>query len=160
MRCEEIRENLLDYAAGLAAKRTGPFAAHVKECENCAAQLSSLRQTMAVLDELQAPEPSAYFDIRLKARLREEAAHSRTGWREQFASMFRKVRVPVLTAALGMALITGVTMYHSVDVGRPSGTGKQASAVKDLQTLDSNYDLIQDLDTLDNSASQVNDTGL
>ena len=30
---------------------------------------------MALLDEWQVPEPSPYFDVRLHARLREEAAH-------------------------------------------------------------------------------------
>ncbi len=36
-----------------------------------------LRQTMALLDEWQAPEPSPYFGSRLRAQMREEAAAER-----------------------------------------------------------------------------------
>ncbi len=37
---------------------------------------------MSLLDEWQAPEPSPYFDVRLNARLREEAATAKqpAGW--------------------------------------------------------------------------------
>ncbi len=150
MRCEEFKENLLDCAA--SGREAPP---HVKECASCAAELESLRQTMNVLDEWKAPEPSAYFDTRLKARLREEAAHSQAGWRERLALVFKRARVSVLAASLGAAVIAGV-IYHSD--GQSSAQVRQVSGVKDLQTLDNNYDLIQDLESLDNTAAQVNDT--
>jgi hypothetical protein len=158
MRCEEFKENLLDYVAA----PPGETPAHAKECESCSAELASLRQTMSVLDEWHAPKPSAYFDTRLKARLREEAAQSRLGWKERLAAVFHQVRMPVLAAALGAAMLTGVSIYRSstADGAGSNGTVNQVSAVEDLQTLDNNYNLIQDLDSLDDSAAQVNDTGL
>ena len=62
-----------DLAAGLDAV-TPEVSQHIQGCAGCAEKLTEFRQTMALLDEWQAPEPSPYFDVRLRARLREEAA--------------------------------------------------------------------------------------
>ena len=40
-------------------------------------ELASLQQTMGLLDEWQAPEPSPYFATRLQARMREECCRRR-----------------------------------------------------------------------------------
>ena len=45
---------------------------HVAECAECAAELAELQATWKLLDEWQAPEPSAFFDAKLYARLRTE----------------------------------------------------------------------------------------
>jgi hypothetical protein len=155
MRCEEFKSNLLEYAAS----DTTEAPTHAKECAACAAELDSFRATMNVLDEWVVPEPSPYFDVRLKARLREEAAQTRLGWRERLAGIFssaamRYARVPAMAAVLGAAVFAGVSFYHSQsDVDK-----NHACAVVDVQTFDKNYDLINDLDSLDDSASQVMDT--
>jgi len=73
MKCQEIRELMPDLAAGLGAA-TAETEQHLRACAECTGTLQELRQTMALLDEWQAPEPSPYFDVRLGARLREEAA--------------------------------------------------------------------------------------
>jgi hypothetical protein len=145
MRCEEFKANLFEFVDAPPG--------HEKECASCAAELASMQQTMKLLDEWQVPEPSPYFNTRLKARLREEAAQAQLGWRERLAALFRHARVPVMAAALGGIVLGGVTVYHS---------GKQATAenhticaTADLQTLDKNYDLLKDLDQLDDNAQQV-----
>ena len=71
MRCEEIREMMPDLASGMT-EMTPQITGHVAGCSACAGKLEEFRQTMALLDEWQAPEPSPYFDVRLQARLREE----------------------------------------------------------------------------------------
>ena len=73
MNCNVVRELLPDLAAGVGAT-PAETQAHLRECSTCATQLESLRRTMALLDEWQAPEVSPYFDTRLYARLREEMA--------------------------------------------------------------------------------------
>ena len=73
MKCNETREMMPDLAAGLAAV-TPEVKAHLDSCAECAGKLEAFRQTMSLLDEWQAPEPSPYFDVRLRARLREEVA--------------------------------------------------------------------------------------
>ena len=77
MKCTDIGEQLMDMAMGLPAEMQ--VEAHVHACPACAGRLESLRQTMTLLDEWQAPEPSPYFDSRLGARLREQGARPR-GW--------------------------------------------------------------------------------
>ena len=69
MKCTEIRELLPDLAAELASAPPG-INDHLRSCTECAGTLQEFRKTMALLDEWQVPEPSPYFDTRLKARLR------------------------------------------------------------------------------------------
>ena len=66
-----MREVMPDLAAGLVTA-TPEVKAHLDSCTECAGKLEAFRQTMSLLDEWQAPEPSPYFDVRLRARLREE----------------------------------------------------------------------------------------
>ena len=73
MKCNETREVMPDLAAGLTAV-TPEVKAHLDSCAECAGKLEAFRQTMSLLDEWQAPEPSPYFDVRMRARLREESA--------------------------------------------------------------------------------------
>ena len=79
MKCNETRELMPDLAAGLAAV-TPEVKAHLESCAECAGKLEAFRQTMSLMDEWQAPEPSPYFDVRLRARLREESATQSAGW--------------------------------------------------------------------------------
>jgi hypothetical protein len=44
---------------------TPEIGAHLAGCVTCTAKMEEFRQTMALLDEWQAPEPSPYFDVRL-----------------------------------------------------------------------------------------------
>ena len=83
--CKKMREEFLDLAQpGRELSAAGQ--AHVRECAACAAELAALRQTWAAMDAWQAPEPSAYFDSRLQARLREEQAQPARGWLSQRAA--------------------------------------------------------------------------
>src|SRR5579864_1140002 len=92
MNCNEIRERMPDVAAGLT-DFTAEEGKHLENCEACSVKLQEFRQTMALLDEWQAPEPSPYFDVRLQARLREEMAQPQANW-------LQWLRRPILAAAL------------------------------------------------------------
>src|SRR5215469_7456141 len=98
MKCNEIRELFPDLAAGTTAAAP-EVNEHVRACTDCAATLQEFRQTMALLDEWQAPEPSPYFDTRLKARLREEAAKQPQSW----LSWLRRPAVAVSMAVVLVA---------------------------------------------------------
>jgi hypothetical protein len=103
MNCEKIREKMLDVAAG-AIPATGEEGKHLAACGDCAGKLDQLRRTMSLLDEWEAPEPSAYFDVRLQAHLREEAAKPQAGWLQWF-------RRPALAAALTIVLAVGAGFF-------------------------------------------------
>src|SRR5262249_9485166 len=107
------------------------------------------------LDEWQVPEPSPYFDVRLKAHLREEMARP-AGWMQWF-------RKPALAMALTVLMVAGITLFRFND-GRVETKGEVApvvaggqvvlvaepgTAVGDLQALDKNHDLYSDFDVLD-----------
>ena len=154
MKCTEIRELLPDLAAGLSAPAP-EVNDHLRACTGCAGTLDEFRKTMALLDEWTAPEPSPYFDTRLKARLREEAARQPVGW-------FAWVRRPALAISLGLALILGTTLVLQHDAVRHNPgpvaaltAGTPGTAVGDLQTLDKNHDLL-DSDP-DSAASLLDD---
>lgn len=159
MKCTEIRELLPDLAAGLASAPPG-INDHLRSCSECAGTLREFRKTMALLDEWQAPDPSPYFDTRLHARLREEAANTPRSW-------FAWARRPAMAVSLAVALVAGISLYEVTRIR--GGNGGQVAqndhpqpapvvpgtAVSDLQVLDKNQDLLADSDS--DSASDLLD---
>ncbi len=120
-RCEDIRELMPDLAAGLIAA-TPEVKAHLDSCAECAGKLEAFRQTMSLLDEWQAPEPSPYFDVRLNARLREEAATAK-----QPAGWLQWLRKPVLAASFALLMVASVTLVR-MNSGRSSDSAEQCVA--------------------------------
>lgn len=152
MNCKIIREQLPDVA--LAASAVPPdMEAHLAGCQECAHVLESLRATMSLLDEWKAPEPSPYWDVRMQARLREEQqkAAAPHGW-------LYWLRRPALSLTAALCLVVGIGSYQAyrimhtpetaqnqpVHMAAPTGT-----AVADLQYLESNHELLQNFDALD-----------
>ena len=151
MKCTEIRELLPDLAAGFASAPPG-VDDHLRSCADCTGTLEEFRKTMALLDEWQAPEPSPYFDTRLHARLREEAAKAPSPW-------FAWLRRPALAASLALVLVGGVTAIQLMRTRQTKGSVQVAvvpgTAVGDLQVLDKEQDLFADADS--DSASNLLD---
>jgi hypothetical protein len=152
MKCEEIREVMPDLASGLM-ETTPEIGGHLADCGACAAKMAEFRQTMALLDEWRAPEPSPYFDMRLQARLREEMAKPQSGW-------MAWLRRPVLAAAFTVLMAIGVGLFFSKGGGiytppddevafMDSQVTEPGTAVSDLQALEKNHDLYSDFDLLD-----------
>ncbi|HEX3354007.1 MAG: zf-HC2 domain-containing protein [Terriglobales bacterium] len=155
--CDDARELMPDLAAGLTAP-TPEVKAHLDSCAECAGKLEAFRQTMSLLDEWQAPEPSPYFDVRLNARLREEmeSAKQPAGW-------LRWLRKPVLAVSFALLMAASVTLVR-MNYGNNSSGGSSSAppvaaalqvaaepgtAVGDLQALDKNQNLYSDFDVLD-----------
>ena len=143
MKCTEIRELLPDLAAGLAPV-TPELNNHLRGCAVCTGTLDEFRKTMALLDEWQTPEPSPYFDVRLRARLREEVAKQPVGW-------WAWARRPVMAVSLAVVIVAGVTIFRIEHRPGPNPIPTLANiqpgtAVGDLQTLDKNHDVFSDSD--------------
>jgi hypothetical protein len=158
MKCEEIRETMPDLASGLMAV-TPEIDSHLAGCGACAGKMEEFRQTMALLDEWKAPEPSPYFDVRLQARLREEMA------KPQAAGGFAWFRRPVLAAALTVLMGVGVGLFFThgggiygsrddISISDNFGVQEPGTAVSDLQALEKNQDLYSNFDLLDDLAVQ------
>jgi len=152
MKCNEAREVMPDLAAGLMAVPP-EVKAHLDSCTECAGKLEAFRQTMSLLDEWQAPEPSPYFDVRLGARLREESARASAGW-------LRWLRKPVLAASFALMMVVGVSLVRMNSGERGSTTtssvvaAEPGTAVGDLQALEKNQNLYSDFDVLDDLSVQ------
>ncbi|PSH04576.1 MAG: hypothetical protein CXZ00_07095 [Acidobacteria bacterium] len=151
MNCRNVYDQLPDVALGnmpVPPEVDG----HLAECRECANTLQALRSTMNLLDEWRAPAPSAFWDVRMQARLREEQQKASSG----FLQWFRR---PALSVAAAFSLVLGICLYQagrfmhdseatngaaSMKVIAPTGT-----AVADLQYLDKNSELLQNFDALD-----------
>ena len=152
MNCNEIRELLPDLAAGMDAE-TPEMKTHLASCSACAAKLQGFMQTMALLDEWQAPEPSPYFDTRLQARLREEMARPAAAWlhwlrRPALAMSFAAF---VFAGALLIGNRSYITQLDAIETRPPelSVPATPGSAMGDLQALEKNNELYADFDVLD-----------
>jgi hypothetical protein len=150
MNCKQAREYLLDVASG-APVADNALRTHVQACADCAKEVAALRRTMSLLDEWRAPEPSAYFSTRLRARLQEESAH-RPGW-------IAWLRRPALALTVIVLLVGAVLLFRSGERRQPVAstdpasqvqvTAQAGSAVSDLQTLEENQDLLANFELLD-----------
>jgi predicted anti-sigma-YlaC factor YlaD len=149
MKCNEIRELLPDLAAGLVVAEP-EVSHHLRSCSDCAGTLADFQKTMALLDEWVAPEPSLYFDTRLHARLREEAATQPSNW-------MARLRRPALAMSLAAIVAVGATVFRFEQKRVNNHPGPIAAvspvdpgtAVGDLQALDQNHDVYADSDLLD-----------
>jgi len=146
MKCNEIRELLPDLAAGLVVAEP-QINNHLRSCSDCAGTLAEFQKTMALLDEWVAPEPSPYFDTRLHARLREEAAKQPSSW-------LVRLRRPALAMSLAAIVAVGATvarLEHKKFNNHPGPIAAvdPGTAVGDLQALDQNHDVYSDSDLLD-----------
>jgi hypothetical protein len=148
MKCNDVCELMPELAAGLDAV-TPEVNEHLESCAGCAGKLKEFRQTMALLDEWQVPEPSPYFDVRLRARLREETAKQPHG-------LWYWIRKPALAVSLAVLMVMSITLFRT-DAGRnsaPEGpralmVAEPGTAVGDLQALDKNNELYSDFELLD-----------
>jgi len=157
MSCNHFREQLVDVASGVTG--SPELESHLQTCADCKQVLAGLRQTMALMDEWQTPEPSPYFDVRMQARLREEQGPSGKSWLEWF-------RKPILVGAATLLIAVTVGIIHgehslksnTVTTAQtqvqPGISAPKGTAVGDLQYLDKNSDLLSDFEPLDTLDSE------
>jgi hypothetical protein len=150
MTCPEMNKKM----AELLFERPLPEDArqHIAECAGCAGELAAMEKTWKLLDEWQAPEPSAFFDAKLYARLRTEQSTAPATLLERakawllFSSnlQVRQLAAASLAAVLAVGGGTFALLGHQeVPVAQASAT------VRDLQSYDGNAQLFQQLNALD-----------
>jgi hypothetical protein len=157
MICRKVKANLanllLDPEAVPADVR-----GHLKECAACSQELASLESTMNLMEEWQAPEPTAYFDSRLTARLREEQRAEPAGFLERMrARLLFGSNVParpLAAGALALLLIIGGGTYAGLMTAHPAAPVKASATIEDLKSLDDNAQVFQQLTALDQGADQ------
>jgi hypothetical protein len=135
--------------------------AHVAECEDCKGKLEELKATMHLMDAWKAPAPSPYFMTRLSARMREEREAAPAGWLARAIARLRATVAygpglharPLAAVALTVMLLVGGGTYLGVtDWMQPAQQpGQNAAVVHDLQTLDSNAQVLDQMEALTGS---------
>jgi anti-sigma factor RsiW len=158
MNCNDVHDKMADVLFenmdGVAAE----VHTHLASCEGCRQELAELRATIALMDEWKAPTPNPYFLTRLNARLAEERATEPVGvvrgWYEKLrARMLYGSQVgmrPVAAMALTVMVLVGGGAYLGVnELKTPAAQPVvQAAVVDDLQTLDTNAQLLDQLESL------------
>ena len=152
MTCKQAREYMLDATQESSVPGLDE---HLSGCASCAREMKSMRQTMALLDEWEAPEPSPYFDSRLRARLREAAAEPRgwLGW----------LRKPAIACALAVLMVVSITIFRNApdhnDIAKnqkpPATAIATGTAVSDLQELEHDGDMYANFDMLDDLGAEA-----
>jgi len=156
MKCERLRQEFMEAVLAGPQVVSPEMQEHLQSCAACADELACLQRTMMLLEEWQAPEPSLYFNTRLRARMREETAAPAQSW-------LAWLRRPVIAAAAAVLIALGAglleigyfhgdsnTLANNDNIIRVNAPG---SAVGDLQYLDKNADLFSEFDALDGQSS-------
>jgi hypothetical protein len=144
MNCNHVRENLVELLAtgSPSESHADPaLVAHVRECSACSQELESLRKTMALLDEWEAPEPSPYFLTRLGAHVKEERERAPVR-----SSIFGWMRRPAMAVSMAGLLVAGALVYR---LGFQGSIDETATPVADMQVLDKNHDVLTSSDIID-----------
>jgi hypothetical protein len=110
MTCPEMKNNLVE-SVFESRPLTEDARKHLAECGGCATELKQMEATWKLLDEWQAPEPSAFFDAKLYARLRTEQSNAPASFFERakvWLLYSSNLQMRQLTAgALGAVLVIG-----------------------------------------------------
>ena len=156
---EKLADMLLDPEAAPATVKS-----HVAKCASCQKELEDLRATMGLMDAWTAPEPSPYFMTRLNARMREEREAPRLSWFERIRDRFvygpQLHAGPLAATALTVMLLIGGGAYLGItNVEQPAPpAAPEAAVVHDLQTLDSNKQVLDQLEAIsDNPDDAITD---
>ena len=156
MDCKTCREYFPDLLLE-PGRVPGPEAsAHLSSCAECKREWLELRATLALMDEWTAPEPSAYFDSRVHAHLREAVRAEPEGLWERLLVTLRlntgRRLMPALAGAFLFLLLLGggtlATLWKS-----PSPPPTASPAVNDLKIFDNNAQAVQQMDILDDTGN-------
>ena len=149
--CKDCQERLPDLLLD-AASVPEAISAHASNCPSCNDDLASLLATFAALDDWTVPEPSAFFDVRLQARVREAQAAAPEGFIERARSFLlfstgRHLR-PALAGALALALIASGGSFVGLHGFHWTQSNQASATVNDLRVLDNNAQALQQMDQL------------
>ena len=152
MTCPEMKKHL---AERVFESRPLPDEArkHIGECAGCAAELAGMESTWKLLGEWQAPEPSAFFDAKLYARLRVEQTTTPASFFERAKAWLlysTNLQMRQLAAgALATVLVIGGGTFALLDNQPVVPAAPTSATVRDLQSYDGNAQLFQQLNALD-----------
>ncbi|HXM90386.1 MAG TPA: zf-HC2 domain-containing protein [Candidatus Dormibacteraeota bacterium] len=145
MSCSRMETRLLEYIDGrLKEKEQREMEKHLAGCPACTVRVNEFRSVSSLLDELPQIEPSAAFDVRVRARIAAEPV--KQDWWSWLGAAPR-----ILVAASMLLLATVWVGHHQPDSTNTasSNTGHETQIIQDqdLPVLE-NYDVLANFEAL------------
>ena len=134
MSCSKMENRILGYVDGrLKEGERLEMEKHLAACAACSVRVNEFRAVSGLLDELPVIEPSAAFDVRVRARVAAEPA--KQSW---WAAFLPAPRVALAAAMLLLAMVW---------IGMRPGNSQPQIAQDDIPVLE-NYDVLSNFDPL------------
>jgi hypothetical protein len=160
MTCPEMSKNMVELLME-SRPLTDEARKHIAECAGCSDEMAAMEKTWKLLDEWQAPEPSAFFDAKLYARLRTEQTTAPASFFERAKAwllyssnlQMRQLGAGALAAVLVICGGTFALLDH-----QQAPLAQTSATVSDLQSYDGNAQLFQQLNALDGDEDNASDS--
>jgi anti-sigma factor RsiW len=147
--CGKFETLWIPYLDGkLTGEEAARMDAHLAECPECALRREGLSAVSQALDVWQAPEPSPWFDAKLRARIAAEEKPRRASWAARLSPAFSMMMAAMLV--LG-ALMVWHTDRHEVTVSRELVSDMRImndAALEDLLHAMDEMELLYDFEPL------------
>ncbi|HVC00169.1 MAG TPA: zf-HC2 domain-containing protein [Candidatus Dormibacteraeota bacterium] len=145
MNCKPMEALLLAVVDGRAtAEERDRAGRHVAGCQACARRLEEMSATWSALEELPAVEPSAWFDTRLAARMRE--SQPKAGWLGRLPKGMRWIAVAAALAAMAIWISLRPPAGRPAPATSPQNQ-QDFAVIQNLPELE-NYDVISNFEAL------------
>jgi anti-sigma factor RsiW len=159
MSCGRMENKILGYVDGrLKESDRLDMEKHLSACGTCQLRVNEFRAVTSLLDEVPQIEPSAAFDVRVRARVAAEPV--KQGWWAWFSPS------PRVAFAASLLLLATVWVGYESKTQLPFENPKEADAqmMQEMQVLDdqdviSNFDPLKDLPQPVQQEDQTNQTG-
>jgi anti-sigma factor RsiW len=145
MSCSRMESKILAYVDGrLKESERLEMEKHLSACGACQLRVNEFRAVTSLLEEVPQIEPSAAFDVRVRARVAAEPV--KQGWWAWFTPS------PRVAFAASLLLLATVWVGYESKTQLPFENPKEADAqmIQEMQVLDdqdviSNFDPLKDL---------------
>ncbi|MGH7352249.1 MAG: anti-sigma factor family protein [Candidatus Methylomirabilales bacterium] len=143
MACDVYRDKLIEYLDGeLIVAMRADLEAHLDKCAGCRAELRDLRETLSLIAQIPAPEPSEAFWQQYLREIRQKA--ERVPW---WTSALRRWFVTLVLRPIPAVVVAAVLVLGAVVTWR---TLTERPTMPELGSLDLTHQLLvtQDLEVL------------
>lgn len=155
MNCTKIESKLMAYLDGRSSPgERGEVKAHLEACALCRQRAEEFRSVSSLLDELPQIEPSAAFDVRVRARVAAEPEPR--GWLAWLAPTPRVAFAATLLLALTVwlsSLPVDPDRKHQELLEASRGNDTEFRMIKDLPVLQ-DYDVLANFSPLTDLSQQ------
>jgi anti-sigma factor RsiW len=159
MSCKRMEDKILAYVDGrLKESECLEMEKHLAACGACQLRVNEFRAVTSLLEEVPQIEPSAAFDVRVRARVAAEPV--KQGWWAWFTPS------PRVAFAASLLLLATVWIGYESKTQLPFENPKEADVqmMQEMQVLDdqdviSNFDPLKDLPQPVQQEDHTNQTG-